>query len=65
MSLNKVERITYVGCPWFFSMVLLVCGIIVSYFASASLQGTILLCAGLICMSLYCVCALLSKLLNN
>ena len=65
MSLTKFEKLVYVGCPWFFSVVMIVCGIIVTKINPKILDGVLLMCSGLICMSLFCVCALLAKIITS
>ena len=65
MGLTKFEKIVYQGCPWFFSVVMVACGIIVSSAKPDETQGVILICAGLICMSLYCISSLLVKLIEK
>ena len=64
MGLTKFEKLTYVGGPWFFGIVIIICGIIVSIANPERLRGILLICSGLICMSLYCVCALLAKIIK-
>ena len=61
MKLTKIEKLVYVGCSWFFGMVMIISGMITSRANPLSLHGVILICSGLICMSLYCVCALIAK----
>jgi len=63
--MKKMERLTYLGAPWFFAIVMIICGIIVSNARPEKLHGIILICSGLICMSLFCVCALLAKIVDN
>jgi len=65
MSLKKSEKLSYVGGPFLFSIVLIICGIIVSKAAPERLHGIVLICSGLICMSLYCVCGLLAKMVDS
>ena len=65
MSLTKLEKISYVGGPWFFGVTLIICGIIVTNINPASFQGVLLICSGLLCMSIYCVCALLAKIISS
>ena len=65
MVLTKPERKTYVGCPWFFGMVMIVCGTYVSFFKPQMPQAIILISSGLICLSIYCICALLVKLIES
>lgn len=62
MRLSKMDKLVYVGAPWFFGVILTVLGIYVSKIAPEKLHGIIMICTGLVCVSLYCVCALLSKI---
>ena len=58
--MSKFDKLALVGSPWFFGVVLIICGFII--------QGDeflLLLCTGLICMSLFCVCSLLVKIVEN
>ncbi|MFC1658714.1 hypothetical protein ACFL1D_04935 [Candidatus Omnitrophota bacterium] len=65
MILTRVEKILYAGLPWFFGTVMLVSGILVNNVDPVSINGVILACAGLLCMSLYCICVLLLKLIEK
>ena len=65
MRLSKMEKLTYAGSPFFFGIVLIACGIFVSKAAPEMVHGTVLICSGLICMSFYCVCALLVKMIEK
>ena len=62
--MSKFEKLVYVGCPWFFGMVLVVVALLN---ASEMETANVLLvvCSGLICMSLFCVCSLLVKIIEN
>jgi uncharacterized membrane protein YesL len=62
MSLTKFEKINYIGGPFLFGIVLIVCGIIITNTNPGVVHGILLICTGLLCMSLYCVCALLAKI---
>lgn len=64
MGLTKLEKLVYIGCPWFFGIVLIICGIFVASYRADTLIGMLLICSGLICMSLYCVAALLAKVIE-
>lgn len=64
MGLTKLEKLVYVGCPWFFGIILVICGIVVSSMGKDTLIGMLLICSGLICMSLYCVSSLLAKVIE-
>jgi len=63
--MTKFEKLVYVGCPWFFGVVLIACGLIISTNPQAKLHGLLLKCTGLICMSFYCVCSILVKIVEN
>ena len=65
MKLSKLDKLVYVGCPWLFGVVLVVSGIFVSKTGQDNIYSLILICAGLISMSLYCVCALLLKIIEK
>lgn len=65
MSLKKSDKLSYVGAPFFFGMVLVICGTYISLTFPERLHGILLICSGLICMSLYCVCALLAKIIEK
>ena len=65
MKLTKLEKLVYVGCSWFFGMVMIVSGMIAIRANPVSIRGTVLICSGLICMSLYCICALLAKSIDE
>lgn len=63
--MKKFEKLVYVGCPWFFGMVLIVCGLIIQGGTQTKLYGLLLICTGLICTSIYCVCSLLAKIVER
>ena len=63
--MTKFEKLTLVGAPWFFGIVMTVCGAIVQIAAPDRLHGMLLICSGLICMSIYCVCSLLAKIIES
>jgi hypothetical protein len=65
MDLGKFDKLVYVGCPWLFGVVLVVGGIFAANISRQKIAYLILICAGLICISLYCVCALLLKLIEK
>lgn len=65
MSLTKFEKLIYVGCPWLFGIVTIISGIIVTRANPERLHGMLLICSGLICMSLFCICALLTKIITS
>jgi galactitol-specific phosphotransferase system IIC component len=60
--MKRLEKLIFIGCPWFFSIVLIVLGLIVQVNVPEQLHGLLLICTGLICMSLYCVCSILSRI---
>ena len=63
--MTKLEKLTLVGAPWFFGIVMTICGIIVQTSAPERLHGLLLICSGLICMSMYCICNLLVKIIES
>ena len=65
MKLTKLEQISCLIAPCFFGIVLIICGIIVTYKDPIRIHGIMLVCSGLICMSLYCVCLLLAKIIDK
>lgn len=60
--MTKIEKLVYVGCPWLFGMILVLCGIYLSFATIRKFIAFLAIGFGLICMSLYCVCALLAKM---
>ena len=63
--MTKFEKTVYVGCPWVFAMVMIVSGIYLGFASNYKFAGFFAVGFGLICMSLYCVCALLVKLIET
>ena len=62
--MSKFEKLVLVGCPWFFGMVL----VVVALLNASEMETTnvlLVVCFGLICMSLFCVCSLLVKIVEN
>ena len=62
--MSTFEKLVYVGCPWFFGMVL----VVVALLNASEMETTnvlLVICSGLICMSLFCVCSLLVKIVEN
>ena len=59
--MSKFEKLVYVGCPWFFGMVL----VVVALLNASEMETDVLLVGGFICMSLFCVCSLLLKIVEN
>ena len=64
MPLKSHEKFSYLWAPWIFALVLTIFGIIVNSSNPAGLHGVLLICSGLICMSLFSVCSLLVKSLE-
>ena len=64
MSLTKFDKTVLVGCPWLFGLILTLSGTIISFYRPQLLRGIILIGSGLICMSLYCICSLLVKIIE-
>lgn len=62
--MKNFERLVLVGIPWFFGIILLIAGILLSILSEQPSISTLLICTGLICMSLYCVCSLLAKIVQ-
>ena len=65
MNLTKNEKKVYISAPWFFGMVMIVCGTYISFSKPEMPQAITLISSGLICFSIYCVCALLVKLIEK
>lgn len=65
--MSKLEKLVYVGCPWFFGAVLIVCGLIIrnNHNPEKTLYALMAICTGLICMSIYCACSILVKIVEN
>jgi len=63
--MTKLEKVIYVGCPWFFGVVLIICGLLVKFVSQATLEGLMLICTGVICMSLCCLSSLLAKIVES
>jgi hypothetical protein len=63
--MKKLEKLIYIGCPWFFGIVLIVSGLVVEFNVPEQIHGLLLICTGLICMSLYCVCSILSRIADK
>ncbi|MFH1654518.1 MAG: hypothetical protein ABIE74_10775 [Pseudomonadota bacterium] len=61
MNLSKHDKLIYLGAPWLFGIVLILAGIVVSYTNPYRLHGMLMVCTGMICMSIYCVCGLITK----
>ncbi|MBL7197794.1 MAG: hypothetical protein ISS47_06815 [Candidatus Omnitrophica bacterium] len=65
MNLPRFEKLIFFGCPWLFGMVMIISGIAVRRSSTNKLLSILLVCSGLICMSLYCVCALIVKIIEK
>ena len=65
MGLTKLERLIFLGCPWLFGMVMVISGIALRRSSTDKLLSILLVCSGLVCMSLYCVCALIVKIIEK
>jgi len=74
MALTPLEKTVYVGAPWVFGVVLTLSGIIATLtniaskvprteevIATAQLHGIALICSGLLCTSLFCLCSIVVK----
>ena len=65
MKISRFSRAALVNGPWLFSIVSVLVGLaLVLSNAQMALHAAILIGTGLVCMSLYCVCALLSDVLE-
>ena len=60
--MGKFEKFVYLGSPWLFGVVLTISGIFAAKETANKLPGVIMICSGLLCISFYCVCALLAKI---
>ena len=65
MRLSDFEKMSLAYAPLWFAILLIVSGMVVSFFNPGPLHGIIMVCSGLICMSMYCICALLVKLVEK
>jgi hypothetical protein len=65
MKLTKGERVVFAGAPLFSGMILIVTGWYSALVNPRLPQGMIMIGAGLVCVSLYCVAALLIKLIEK
>lgn len=63
--MSKLEKLVYVGCPWVFGAVLIVCGLIILINPQTKLHGLMAICTGFVCMSIYCVCSILVKIVEG
>lgn len=64
MKIGKFEKVLLLGCPWVFGIILIASGFFVSR-VNVGFLSTLLICSGLICVSLYCVCVLLAKIVEK
>jgi len=62
--MSKFEKLVYAGCPFFFGMVLVVVALL-NASEMEDINVLLVICSGLICMSLFCVCSLLVKIVEN
>lgn len=65
MKLPKIEKMLLLSCPWFFGMVLIVSGIVTALTKTEQFLTLLLVCSGLTCISIYCVCVLLMKIIEK
>ena len=65
MNMTKLEKLVYIGCPWLFAMVMITSGIYLGFTSNYKFAGFFAAGFGFICMSLYCVCALLGKIIEK
>lgn len=60
--MRKTEKLILVGYPFFLGLFCVICGTIASLSHPEKLQGAILICTGIICISVYCVCSILARI---
>ncbi len=65
MKFTKLEKIMLLGCPWFFGTVLIITQILGAKTCTNRLYSLVSVAAGLILISIYCVCALLAKIIEK
>ena len=63
MKLSKLEKLTYVGCPWLFGVVFVIVGALSG--SSSALNRLLCSASGLLFISLFCICSLLLKLIEK
>jgi galactitol-specific phosphotransferase system IIC component len=63
--MSKIEKLLNVGTPFFFGMVLIVCGLIMRSSPEKTLYALMAICTGFICLSICCVCSILIKILEK
>ena len=63
--MTKFEKVVYIGCPWLFGTVLVIAGLRAKTVAGGEVVSVLMIGFGLICISLYCVCALLNKIFEK
>lgn len=63
MKLSKLEKITYVGCPWLFGVIYVIVALLTK--SKDTLATVIIGGTGLILISLFCVCSLLAKIVDK
>lgn len=64
MKLSRIERLTWVGCPWLFGAVYIVVGLILPA-GGEPVVKTLMIGLGLLFMCLYCIASLLAKLVEK
>ena len=63
--MSKVEQFAFITCPMIFGLVLIFIGVYATNKNPELPQGIIMICSGLICLCLYGVCSILSKLVGK
>lgn len=63
--MSKFEKLLCVGCPFVFGMVLVGCGLIIRSDPGKILYALMAICTGLVCMSIFSVCAVLIRILEK
>jgi hypothetical protein len=64
-GMRKVEKAFYIGGPWFFGIVLIISALVVGRNPDTIIPELMLFCSGLVCTSIYCVCALMYRLIEE
>jgi len=64
-EMDRADRITRVGTPFVFGMLLIISGIVFLFIKPELAHGVYLIGAGLVCVSLYCTCSLLAKIIEK
>jgi len=63
--MTKMEKFSYIACPMIFGLALIFIGMYAIKQRPELPHGIIMICSGLICICLYSVSSLLSKIIEN